>query len=142
MKNDLKTFKINVNHWTLQNRSNSFQWAYKTRFYLLDVQTFVGKKNNWNRNRIRDFQQKCFVKASPFFLWREISPKSTFSEISYSIVHSAALDVISLTHLISQKNLILSVFRAKTKTSFICAVILTKHWNSLSVFLKTHGWYM
>ena len=59
-KNSLKNWKIDVNYWTSQKVSNSIGWPYKTRLSLLDVQTFVEKKNNWNRTRIGDFQQKTF----------------------------------------------------------------------------------
>ena len=59
-KISFKNFKFDVNHCAVQKASNLVGWSYKTRFSLLDVQTFVEKKNNWDRSRICDYQQKTF----------------------------------------------------------------------------------
>ena len=59
-KISFKNFKFDVNDCALQKASNLVGWSYKTRFSLLDVQTFVEKKNNWDRSRIGEYQQKIF----------------------------------------------------------------------------------
>ena len=72
-KISLKNFKIDVNHWTVLKASNLVGWSYKTRFSLLDAQTFVEKKNNWDRNRIGDFNQKTFEQwAFSFFTSKKV----------------------------------------------------------------------
>ena len=43
-KISFKNFKFDVNHCAVQKASNSVGWSYKTRFLLLDVQTFVEKR--------------------------------------------------------------------------------------------------
>ena len=90
-KNSLKNWKIDVNYWTSQNVSNSIGWPYKTRLSLFDIQTFVEKKNNWNRARIGDFHQKTFdwsefiffyIRKDEVLLW-QLNPqhKCKFSHV-------------------------------------------------------------
>ena len=70
-KISFKNFKLDVNDCAAQKSSNVVGWSYKTRFSLLDVQTFVEKKNNWDRSRIGDFQQKTFEQLEFSFLTSE-----------------------------------------------------------------------
>ena len=65
----LQNFNVDAKYWTVQEVSNLVRWSYKTRFLLLNVQTFVERKNNWNRTRIGDLQKKklCMVRIQLFF---------------------------------------------------------------------------
>jgi len=51
--------------------SHSIGWLYKTRSSLLDIQTFVEKKNHWNRTRIGHFHQKNFWLVRTHFFTSE-----------------------------------------------------------------------
>ena len=72
-KISFKNFKFDVNVCAVQKASNLVGWSYKTRFSLLNVQTFVERKNNWNRTRIGDLQKKknFACKNSTFFYIRK-----------------------------------------------------------------------
>ena len=69
--NRLKTWKKQVKFWSLPKVSHSVGWPYKARSFLLDVQTFVEKKNHWNRTRIGHFHQKNFWLVRTHFFTSE-----------------------------------------------------------------------